>query len=132
MSPARVVDTGMVLVVDDEPEIREVLVFFLKKFKLRVLATSNGREAIDAYESHASDIKLVISDMKMPEMSGVELAQQLRSAQGYEGGFFLITGGVNFGTDSIPEHVNGIISKPFSASQLQTVVNDWLENPQIK
>ncbi len=119
---------GTVLVVDDEPDIREMLVYYLEKLNLKVISTSNGNEAIDLYKKHKAEIKLIISDMKMPEMTGADLAIQLRNNHNYQGGFFLVTGGVNFSEANCPTQINGIISKPFSTAKLQEVVKSWFGN----
>jgi PAS domain S-box-containing protein len=116
---------GTVLVVDDETDIRELLVFFLEQYKLEVLSASSAQEALGIYQKHQSRINLVISDMKMPGMSGAELAVELRGQHAFTGGFYLVTGGVNFSEGSLPQEIHGIISKPFSHVQFQKIVKEW-------
>jgi CheY-like chemotaxis protein len=120
--PAKV---GTVLVVDDETDIRELLVFFLEQYKLEVLSASSAQEALGIYQKHQSRINLVISDMKMPGMSGAELAVALRGQHAFTGGFYLVTGGVNFSEGSLPKEIQGMISKPFSHVQFQKIVKEW-------
>ena len=62
------------LVVDDEPKMRRVLEIMLQKMGHRVLCAGNGREALEIFEANAVD--LVITDLRMPEMDGIELAQR--------------------------------------------------------
>lgn len=116
---------GTVLVVDDEADIRELLVFFLEQFNLEVLSASSAQEALEIYNKHQSRITLVISDMKMPGMSGAELAVALREQYAFTGGFYLVTGGVNFSEEDLPKEIQGIISKPFSQVKFQKIVRQW-------
>jgi DNA-binding NtrC family response regulator len=65
-----------ILVVDDEQIIRESLSFILKKEGYTVEEATNGRDALDKHASHSYDI--IITDIEMPEMRGVELLRQIR------------------------------------------------------
>jgi len=65
-----------ILIVDDDPHIREVVRFALQKEGLETIEAGNGAEALEAYEkSHPS---LVILDILMPEMDGTEVCRELR------------------------------------------------------
>ena len=63
------------LVVDDDPAIRRLLNLGLRRM-FEVVETASGEEALSCIEKHAFD--LVISDVMMPGMSGVELCRQLK------------------------------------------------------
>ena len=72
-------DTAMppsVLIVDDEPSIREFLAFVLTDEGYRVQTASDGREAIDLAKRESPDV--VITDLMMPRMDGYELIAHLR------------------------------------------------------
>ncbi|MDB9527316.1 PAS domain S-box protein [Oscillatoria sp. CS-180] len=60
----------LILVVDDEPQIRYVTEALLESHNYRVLTASDGAEAIAVYEAHADEINGVLMDMRMPNMSG--------------------------------------------------------------
>jgi len=66
-----------ILVVDDEPKMRRVLEIMLQKLGHRVFVARNGREALDVFGDNAID--LVIADLRMPEMDGIELLATLRA-----------------------------------------------------
>lgn len=68
--------THRILVVDDEQIIRESLSFILKKEGYIVEEAANGKDALVKNESHPFDI--IITDIEMPEMKGVELLKQIR------------------------------------------------------
>lgn len=66
-----------ILVVDDEPNILKLISFFLKSAGYTVFTATNGREALDFYRQNSAQIDLIISDMIMPEMGGLELCREL-------------------------------------------------------
>ena len=65
-----------VLIVDDEPEFREILVKRLRKRKLGVIPVSGGKEALDKLAHEQFDA--VVLDMKMPGMCGMETLQEIK------------------------------------------------------
>ncbi len=67
-----------ILVVDDEKEMREMIVDYLEMEGYAVLGAANGREALDTFlPNHAID--LVLSDINMPVMKGFELLKEVRA-----------------------------------------------------
>jgi two-component system OmpR family response regulator len=67
-----------ILVVDDDPHIRQLLVFALAKAGLDSIEACDGEDAIAQVSSHAPD--LVILDINMPRMDGLEVCRRLRAA----------------------------------------------------
>ena len=65
-----------VLLVEDEPNVGRLLTTILKKWNIDSVWAQNGREAFQILQK--SSIDLLISDLVMPEMNGIELVQQLR------------------------------------------------------
>lgn len=66
------------LLVDDEPQVREMIQTWLECLHYRVLTAANGKEALVVYEQHSDAIALVLTDLVMPEMGGAELCRALR------------------------------------------------------
>jgi len=64
------------LYVEDEEMIRQNAVEYLSRICKQVLEAKNGLEALEVYKRHKPDI--IISDIKMPKMNGLELAEQIR------------------------------------------------------
>jgi signal transduction histidine kinase/CheY-like chemotaxis protein len=70
--------TETVLVVEDEPVLREMAQMILEECGYRVLLAGNGKEALDMWERHQNSIDLLFTDMVMPAgVSGMELANKL-------------------------------------------------------
>src|SRR5262245_36599224 len=67
--------TGGILVVDDDPDLREFLHLMLTSMGFEVTSAANGQEALDAMEGHDPD--LILLDMKMPVMNGWEFCSAL-------------------------------------------------------
>ena len=65
------------LVVDDEAQIRSVVARLLTDHGYRVLEAENGLEALRLVEEPSNDIRLVITDIRMPVMNGYVLADRL-------------------------------------------------------
>ena len=70
--------TGTVLLVDDEPGVRNTVGRMLETLGVRVLTAGNGREALEVLREKHGDIRLVLLDLTMPEMGGEECLRQLR------------------------------------------------------
>jgi two-component system alkaline phosphatase synthesis response regulator PhoP len=71
-----------ILIVDDEPDILEFLQYNLKKEGFVVLAAQDGLQGLAAAEQHKPD--LILLDIMMPEMDGVELCRQLREKKEFQ------------------------------------------------
>lgn len=66
------------LLVEDEPAIRQLMARALSGAGYRVLEARTGAEAVAVYERYGADVDLLITDIRMPYLSGVELAAELR------------------------------------------------------
>jgi CheY-like chemotaxis protein len=68
----------VVLVVEDEPNVRAPISRMLRYHNYYVLEASNGKEALEVMRDHRAPVHLVITDIMMPEMDGPELVAMLR------------------------------------------------------
>lgn len=69
-----------ILVVDDEPHIRDVICFALERASLTSTAARNGAEAMAAFRR--GHVDLIILDIGMPDMDGLEVCRQIRRTSG--------------------------------------------------
>jgi CheY-like chemotaxis protein len=108
-----------VLVVDDQDELRAMLVRVLAGDGYRVLEASDGFEALEVLEMEP-DVSLVITDLLMPRMDGLELANQLAGRPNIQILFM----------SAYPEHVRELpfafLPKPFSPAALCAAVQRLL------
>jgi DNA-binding response OmpR family regulator len=67
-----------VLVVDDEHMVRIMVQLGLERDGFKVLLAANGREAIDIFRAHREEIAVVLLDVRMPGLDGVQTLNSLR------------------------------------------------------
>jgi two-component system chemotaxis response regulator CheY len=73
------------LVVDDSRAMRSILSRALSESGFEVLQAANGREAIETMDREGSSISLVLLDWNMPELSGIDVLEKLRSQSKFNG-----------------------------------------------
>ena len=66
------------LIVDDDPDIAHVLKQGLVKNRFLVNAFTNPEEALQSFKSNSKDYCLILSDIRMPELSGIQLARKVK------------------------------------------------------
>jgi len=122
-----------ILVVDDAPPMRCILVSILKKAGfVYFYEASGGSEALKIISSH-SDISLIISDWRMPLMSGLQFLEKIRSTDSTKSVPFIMVTGVDEKEHialAIKAGANDYILKPYSAQILQTKVIKVLQGMQ--
>ena len=68
-----------VLYVEDDLDIRNELAELLSKFFETVHTASDGKEGLKLYKNHASQIDIIIADINMPELSGIDMVKAIRT-----------------------------------------------------
>lgn len=119
-----------ILVVDDEPFIRQGLNILIdwEKYGYEIVGeASNGIEAIK--ELQEKEIDLIIADIKMPEMNGIELIEYVRSNISSEVKFIVLSGYYEFeyAKKAIKYNVTDYILKPIQKEELIKVLNSFRE-----
>ena len=66
-----------ILVVEDEPTLRRIVVEALERSGYEVSSASDGEEGLHLFESHCAD--LVVADIMMPRMDGFEMVRRMRA-----------------------------------------------------
>jgi len=125
MSEARV------LVVDDERSMRELLSIVLRREGYDVTLAENGKSAIDIVEQHRFD--LLISDIKMPDMSGVEVLRAAKRAdQDILGIMITAFASADTAIEAMRVGAHDYLSKPFDVDELKIKVRNALEQRQLR
>ncbi len=115
-----------ILVVDDEDAVRTLLSLILEKQGYQVLRANSGAQAIDIYNRDQGEIGMIITDIRMPGMTGTELVERLTGA-GCRAPVLFIS--------AFPEHANReqlrgerrqLLEKPFSPDALLASVRQML------
>lgn len=113
------IETRPVLVVDDDPDIRETLRFVLEDAGYAVYLAENGKEALDLLAETDERPGLILLDLMMPIMSGDEMLRALKAVHA------LATIPVTIVTASgapMPREASGMLKKPLDLDALLRVV----------
>jgi CheY-like chemotaxis protein len=110
-----------ILVVDDDPLIRDLLVQFLSLRGYRALGVGDGHEALKMVENAPPD--MILLDLIMPGMSGIEVLQALRDRD-YPGGIVIMTGSHNeeLLEDAWALGPQEVVVKPIDLERLLTAI----------
>ncbi len=110
-----------ILVVDDEPLMREMLLLIFQRHHLVADGSVNGRDALRLLGRNKYDLD--ISDLHMPEMDGIALLCWIRENQP-EIDVILMTGDSRYKSEAITpgRQISGFLNKPFSMNQMLTAV----------
>jgi DNA-binding NtrC family response regulator len=120
---------GSVLVVDDHPAARESMAYILSEAGYRVDSRSSAREALELLARTAPDV--VITDLRMPGMSGMEFIAELRRRH-VAAQIVMVTAHatVSSAVDAMRNGAYDYIEKPFDAEQLEQLVGRALRHGQ--
>ena len=117
-------DSKIVLVVEDDPDIREVLEEMLDAGGHRVLTASNGREALAVLDRVGSPC-LVLLDLMMPVMSGFAFLEELQRRPDRERvSVLLISANAQVEAAARGTGVVGFVKKPFDLDDVLALVDD--------
>jgi PAS domain S-box-containing protein len=118
-----------VLLVEDEPMLRELGMMFLTELGYNVLAAPNGRQALNlVYAKYSKQIDILVTDVVMPEMGGKDLAEALQSVSPHTRVLFcsgytedtVANGGLSQGVN--------FLAKPYTVGMLARKVRQILES----
>lgn len=119
-----------VLVVDDEPAIRHLAQSALRTMGYEVIVASGGREALRAIYAESSSPALLVTDIDMPGMTGIELAARLTAERPNVRVIFM-TGDADTANRARDRagFVAAVLLKPFTTGELREVVRDAIGEP---
>ena len=111
-----------ILIVDDAPDIIQVLAFVLKKQGHLVVSAVNGTDAL-ARAKEIDGLKIAFVDLNLPDMTGAQLAAALRKQ--HEGIKIIMLSGQE-GVDAAAFGVDAFMLKPFTSDQIKKKLEGFL------
>lgn len=132
VAPGLGLDGGTLLVVDDESEVLRLEVRELQTAGYEVLEASNASEALHLLNARGGAIDLLVTDVVMPGMNGIELATAVRWRHP-EVGVIFVSGHLDEDATvrgPLPEHAS-LITKPFGPDELTRKVRETLARSQV-
>ena len=120
-----------ILIVDDDPQLRERISKILSKEGYCTVVADNGRDAIEEASSQGFDIALL--DLMMPKMTGMEVLQELKKIQ-KKIKIIMITAFATVGSavDAMKKGASEYISKPFKIEELLVIIKRVLEEARFE
>ncbi len=116
-----------ILVVDDEPPIRSLLKTVLGRAKYKVLEAGDGLQALDLCAQHGPTIDLILTDIVMPKLDGIRLADEVSVTYPHIRVLYM-SGKCEMETveRNVRERGFGFIRKPFSVSAVVDLVKEHM------
>ncbi|MDZ8083651.1 MAG: PAS domain S-box protein [Nostoc sp. SerVER01] len=119
----------LILVVDDEAQIRDIAKIILENHNYQILAASNGIEAIALYAQYKQQIKAVLMDIMMPEMDGITAIRTLQKMNKQVK--VIASSGLNsmeVFTEALDANIQAVLSKPYTAKELLKILHQVFKN----
>jgi CheY-like chemotaxis protein len=111
----------MILIVDDESSVRKVVARVIEKRGFEPIHARNGLEAVEIFGSYHSEIALVISDVQMPVMDGLEAIDRMREMRPGMRAIIMTGAAGEFDSRGCP-----LLRKPFTPARLLECVDETL------
>ena len=116
---------ALILVVDDEDVLADMIAALVEDLGHEARVASNGRDALRALSTIAHSPALIISDIMMPQMNGIELTRVLRADQRFVAVPIVLMSAASRPSDT--HDANQFIAKPFDINQLIGVITMYVE-----
>lgn len=116
-----------ILVVDDEYDIAQAIRGVLEDEGFDVEVCSNGRHALQCVKEKDQDFGLILIDVMMPFMSGLDLLKQLRTDRRFSKVPVVLMNNTELKVSQAEHQWDGFLRKPFDCSSLLKTVTDFTE-----
>jgi len=120
-----------ILLADDEIDVLNTGVEVLESLGYKVLQASNGEEAVEVFKANQDDVALVITDVVMPKLGGVDAVAQMREIKPHIKVVF--TTGYDKSTAISAQHIGKnetVLTKPFMIDKLSALISEKLNPSQ--
>ena len=125
-------DEPLILVIEDDPDLRRILTLQLSKLGYRTAEAQNGREGFESAQQATPD--LILLDLMMPELDGFQVLKRLKSLDALtEIPVLILTASHDdhHRRKSVSHMANGFMTKPYTVDQLRSEIGRFLA-PQPK
>jgi len=118
--------SGTIMVVDDDEGVRVMAKWIIEKAGGTAVLACDGDEALRIYKDSPQKYKLLLLDLTMPRMGGLETMEKVRAIRPDQQ--IVIVTGHNEGVlaDEVPEGDVGFMQKPFNPDRLRTVLRKYV------
>jgi len=119
------------MIVDDSSTMRKIIKRVLRQAEIAVeniLEAANGVEALEQLASNP-DLGLILSDVNMPEMNGIDLVKKIREGHTKDAlPIIMVTteGGQNMMTTALESGANGYVTKPFTPDSIRVALEPFV------
>lgn len=124
---SKAISSANILIIDDEPLVLKITSRILEKSDHKILSSRKAKEGIEIFKANQEDIDLVILDLTMPEMDGVEVCQEIQKIN--PDIKVLIMSGYNE-KDAMKQFkhttISGFIQKPFQSVTIKKIISELL------
>ena len=119
------------LVVDDDPNVLQVLGGYMKAFNFDVETMENPRMAVELCRKNRFDI--ILSDLMMPQMNGLDFLQEVRQVDP-DAAFIMITGypSIDSAVEAIRRGAQDYITKPFKIEEIKLKIDKALLEKNLR
>ena len=123
-----------VLYVEDNKDARDVTIFMLEVFFNTIFVAKDGIEALEEYEKNKDEIKLIITDINMPNMNGLELIENIKKSNPSDLSILILSAydEVQYLMKTIELGVDGYLLKPIEVVPFSTQLMKIVEKIRLK
>jgi DNA-binding NtrC family response regulator len=123
--------SGIIVVADDDPDIRDILKDTLISLGARAITVTNGQECLDSIEMNAPEV--VLLDIEMPIKNGLDVLNELRQRR-FDTTAIMITayGTIDRAVQAMKQGAFDFITKPFDLDHIAVIVKKALEQQRLK
>ncbi len=118
---------GLVLLADDEPDVRRVAAKMLERIGLEVVLAQDGMEAVEIFTEKAEIISMVVLDLTMPRLGGREALLRIKEIKP-EVPVLLSSG---YSADKLLAGSSGFIQKPYTLARFRESLRKVVESPSV-
>jgi PAS domain S-box-containing protein len=118
-------DKLTILIVEDEELVGDVIQELLQDEGHNILRAYDGVEALNVHSQNQEHIDVILTDLKMPNMNGIELVKNLRGPASYNKKIIAMSAGISADLSEIKSLIDAFLPKPFDISSITSLFNQW-------